>query len=424
MNHRINKRQETRERHKGMVCKSYLLKIDRSHLSKRILEQLNLLFLEAKWFINHAIANGVFDTDYKTTTVQVKVGDEYEDRVITILSSQMRQSLIDKLKADIRNLSVKKANGYKVGKLKFKGFVRSIPLKQYGVTYDICGKNHIRIQKISRKLRVRGLKQIPDGVEYANAFLIQDHGDYYLRVVTYQEPETVGTPCNASIGIDFGMKNQMTFSNGVSVQYRIPLTERLRKLYQKLSRTERNSKNRYKIRLKLQKEFYRINSKKADMKNKIVSYLRRHYDTVCYQDDDMHIWQRVWGRKVLDTAIGGIKGILDERIPTPVAVPPEVPTTQRCHSCGSIESIPLGQYQFVCSSCGNSIHRDVNAAINIEKEGLNQLPVERREAALNNQGRQACGEGASTLAMLEYLNRIPHVRARLLCEAGSLTALA
>ena len=424
MNQRVKTRQETRERHRGMICKSYLLKIDRSHLSKRILEQLNFMFLEARWFINHAIANGVFDTDYKTTTVQVKVGDEFEERQITVLSSQMRQALIDKLKQDVRNLSIMKSKGYKAGKLKFKRYVRSIPLKQFGVTYNICGKNHIKIQKIDRKLRVRGLKQIPDGVEYANAFLIQDHGDYYLRVITYQEPETIRTPCNASIGIDFGMKNQMTFSNGVSVQYRIPLTRRLRKLYQKLSRTEKNSKNRHRIRLKLQKEFYRINNRKRDIKNKIVSYLKNNYDTVCYQDDNVHLWQRVWGRKVLDTAIGGIKGILDERMPTSVAVPPDVLTTQRCHRCGNMEDIPLKQYVFSCSVCGLEIHRDVNAAINIEREGLNQLPVEHREAALSNQGRKACGEGASTLAMLEYLNGIPHVRARLLVEAGSLTALA
>ena len=94
MNRRVKTRQETRNRHKRMVCKSYLLKIDRSHLSKRIRNRLNLLFLEAKWFINHAIANGVFDTDYKTTTVRVKEGLNRlpVERREAALSNQGRQA--------------------------------------------------------------------------------------------------------------------------------------------------------------------------------------------------------------------------------------------------------------------------------------------------------------------------------------------
>ncbi|GEM_PF-5691461 len=46
-----------------------------------------------------------------------------------------------------------------------------IPLKQYGNTYKILDKNHIRIQGIKQKIRVRGLKQIPAGAD--------------LRVVTH-----------------------------------------------------------------------------------------------------------------------------------------------------------------------------------------------------------------------------------------------
>ncbi|MEW6409140.1 MAG: hypothetical protein AB1488_03390, partial [Nitrospirota bacterium] len=72
-------------------------------------------------------------------------------------------------------------------------------------------------------------------------------------------------------------------------------------------------------------------------------------------------------------------------------------------------------------------HRDLNAAITIKNEGLNQLPMEHREAILSRRvgtGRYACGDEASTLAMLGYLNSIPYVRASLLYEAGSLTALA
>ena len=440
-----------------MVCKTYTLKIDKSHLSKRMQSDLRQLFLEAKWFTNYAIADGVFDVDYKTRTVKIKAGNEFQGRKITILSSQMRQAIVERLKQNIKALHTKKNNGYKVGKLKFKRFVHAVPLKQSGVTYRISGKNHIVIQNIPKKIRVQGLKQIPDGVEYGSALFIYHHGDYYIKIVTYKtityktityaEPQPIqGEEKIKSIGIDLGIKNQMTFSNGVSIQYQISLTKRLRRLYQKLSRTQKGSNNRFKTQIKIQKEFYRLTCKKDDIKNKIVSHLKKHYDIVCFQDDAVQSWQRLWGSKILDTAIGGIKDILRERISTPMAVPPWISTTERCHRCGNIRNVSKDVY--VCPICGLNIHRDVNAAINIEYEGLrqrlsqiinqiinqrinkgiSQLPVEHREAALLRQllrqGRKACGEESSTLSMLGCLNSIPHVKASLLYEPGSLTALA
>lgn len=421
MNQRAYARQQTKERHKRMQCKSYLLKVDSSHLIKSTAEHLRLLFLEAKWLSNYAIANDPFATDYKIKTVDIKVGDIFEQRNLKCVSAQMKQGLIDKIKEDIYNLAKKKNNGGRVGKLRFKCHIRTIPLKQFGNTYKIVGKNHIRIQNIKQKLRVRGLKQIPPNAEYANAFFMQDHGDYYIRVVTYHLPEERKENKNKAIGIDLGMRNQLVFSNGVSVKYRVPITSRIRRIYQRLSKTEKSSNNRYKTRLKLQKEFYRLSSIKSDIKNKVVSYLKRNYQIVCYQDDDIKAWQRIWGRKVLDTAIGGIKDILQERISTPVEVPRDFPSTNLCQ-CGSFNFIPLDSDMFICSSCGFRMHRDVKAANSILLEGLNQLPMEHREAILER-GRQACGDETST-RMMEYLNKIPYLRASLLYEPGSLTALA
>jgi len=100
-----------------------------------------------------------------------------------------------------------------------------------------------------------------------------------------------------------------------------------------------------------------------------------------------------------------------------------IASTKKCIRCGRINIISLGSDLYSCE-CGYLLHRDIHAARNILFEGLNQLPTERREAALQYAERKACGEESSTLSMLEYLNSIPHVRARLLVETGSLSALA
>ncbi|MFN3481301.1 MAG: transposase, partial [Thermodesulfovibrionales bacterium] len=165
-----------------------------------------------------------------------------------------------------------------------------------------------------------------------------------------------------AIGADLGIRHQVTFSNGVSIRYSVPITDRLRRLYQQFSRTKKDSKNRSRIRLKIQKEFYRLTNTKTDIKNKIVSYLKRHYQIVCYQDDDIETWQRIWGSKILSTSIGGIKDMLKGRISTPVEVERGYPSTYLC-LCGSMNIISLNEEVYRCKDCGLTMHRDVKAAI-------------------------------------------------------------
>ncbi len=47
------------------------------------------------------------------------------------------------------------------------------------------------------------------------------------------------------------------------------------------------------------------------------------------------------------------------------------PSTKTCSCCGNIvKSIPLSQRTYFCDVCGNTLDRDINAAINIKNEGL------------------------------------------------------
>ncbi|MBK04103.1 MAG: transposase, partial [Deltaproteobacteria bacterium] len=88
-------RKTTVERRKSQVCHTYELKIDTSRFSKKTTQHFNQLFLEAKWFRNAVIASETpFRFDDKVKSVQVKVGKQFEDRKLTVLSSQMKQALL------------------------------------------------------------------------------------------------------------------------------------------------------------------------------------------------------------------------------------------------------------------------------------------------------------------------------------------
>jgi putative transposase len=404
----------TREKRKSQTCKAYHVKLDSSHLSRATREHLVLLFLEAKWLYNYLISQGSPDgLNYKEVQeVPVKVKDHFESRRIAYLSSQMKQSIISRTLDNMRGLGRLEANGYKTGRLRFKSEVKSIPLKQYGNTYRILDEKHVAIQGIKQRLRVRGLRQLPHGVDIANGALMRRSGDYYLSITTYEGSKSLERGNNLCLGIDFGLGKQLTLSNGIEVQYSIPIDEGLRRLQRRLSRQKPHSKNSEKTRTKLDRKYSKSSNTKKDIRNRIVSHLKETHGVVCYQDENLRAWQRIWGRKMLCTSIGGIISTLQRKVRTPVEVDRFYPSTKTCSVCGNTQDMRLGERVYVCRRCGAVIGRDLNSSINIRDEGLRRIGMVRAEST-------PAEIKAATLACLEILNSIPHVRASLVHEPGS-----
>jgi putative transposase len=132
----------TKARRKRQRCRVFEVKLDNSHLNEHTKAQLQRLFLEAKWLYNHILSQPtVFDIDYKLAAVPVKVKDNFELRKLRHLSSHMKQSLIRRTIDNIKGLARLKDKGHKIGRLNYKSYVKSIPLKQYGNTYKIMNDN-------------------------------------------------------------------------------------------------------------------------------------------------------------------------------------------------------------------------------------------------------------------------------------------
>lgn len=231
---------ETKERRSNMDCRVFSVKIQENRLSKSKLEKLKRCFLEAKWLYNAVVASGTLTLE-NTSTVQVKVKDTFETRELATLSAQMRQSVVDSAKTNIFNLSKAKKKGLKVGKLKFKKECNEIDLKQFGHTYAIKGKNKIRIEKIG-VLVVNGLEQVDlDEVEFANAKLIQKPSGFYIHLTVYTNKQSKSETEKEILGLDMGIKDQLTFSNGVKVNFYLEESEQLKGLARKLSRQVKGS---------------------------------------------------------------------------------------------------------------------------------------------------------------------------------------
>jgi putative transposase len=306
----------TKEKRKTQDVIVLKLKIDKDKLNNKSIKTLNTMFLESKWLYNYILDkefnNDIFKFDYKTNYANVYVKDHYEKRKINYLSAQMKQDLLKRTKNNISGLHELKENGFKIGKLKFKKEINSIPLRQFGKgkTYNIINNNYIKIQRIKQPLKVNGfyetftddenikhkeLKYDLNALDFGNAMLIHKNNNYYIYITAYTEKEE--TDNNRIIGIDTGIKTQLTLSNGLKLEYNIPKSKREIRLQRGLSRkakyveganskkklSREQSNNYYKNKNRLNREQQKRNNKKRDVKNKIVHYLTSNYKIIITQ---------------------------------------------------------------------------------------------------------------------------------------------
>jgi len=404
---------ETKERRKSLSPTTYQLKIQ--NLSKIGEENLNIVLLEAKWLYNWFIAdiNRVNIPTKDIKEIEIKVKEKLEKREIKLLGSHLKQAIQERVKDNLKVLKGLKNKGYKIGKLKFKKFISSIKLKQYKCSFDIDFKrNRVRIQGLGW-FRVLGLHQVPQNSEIANAQLIKKPSGYYIYLTCYvKKKHFERDKVRDAVGIDFGIANKVILSNGLSIDFEVKESKRLKKLQKELTRKRRGSKNREKLLKKIQREYERLTNIRRDIHNKLLALLR-HYGAVVYQDDNIKAWHEGWfGSQVQHAGIGTLKARLRNNLAT-IPVKRFEPTTQECCVCGRKQKLKLSDRLYVCPGCGNTINRDLNSAVNILKKGL--------DLSLN----QVVGADHPELTPVErelvakILGSNPYIKATSLVEAGS-----
>jgi transposase len=377
--------QQTREKRKSQICKVYELKFDKSKLSKEKLNFLNMLFVEAKWLYNYQLAsNNIFEFSDKIKEVEVLNKDkQIEKKELKYLSSQMKQSLIKRIKQNIINLSKSKKKGNIIGRLKFKSRINSIPLKQFKHTYDIINNKTIRLQGFKKHFKILGFNQTPINTEFANATLVRKCNNYYLKITCFlPKKEKVKTYKN--IGLDFGIKDNIVDSKGNKYNFQFLETDKLKKASRKLQKAKLGSNNRYKLKNKLAKEYEKIFNKKKDAKNKFISKLVNENDVICIQDEQIHNWAKSkmkgFGRRIQFGIMGGIIFDLKKKSET-VVIDKFFPSTKLCPSCGALNKHNLEERIYNCE-CGYSQDRDIHSAKNILNQGLKQISMEYRNTML------------------------------------------
>ena len=147
------------------------MKIQENKLNKEQLEQLKMMFVEAKWLKNAILQwsrenpeNRISQYDTKKKTVVHKDKDMNDVEVeLKYLPAQAKQCVQAEMIASLKTMKALEKKGLqKGGKLKFVKRVKSLNLKQYGISHKIISSKRIRIAGVKGTILLNGLDQFVD----------------------------------------------------------------------------------------------------------------------------------------------------------------------------------------------------------------------------------------------------------------------
>ena len=404
---RRDSRQATIERHASMELVHRRVKIDPRHNSKQKLRDLREAGQQLNYLHNFLLELGNtgmtyaglarLDLSFKLTIA--KCGDHYENRALDKLTRHAKDEERKRHLANIKTLAAHKANGEKVGRIRYTSGPRSIPLKEYGRDYkfvpDANGKDnkkYIRLAKIGT-YRVTGGKNIPDDMEFANAVIVYDALGTYIDITGYRpagtkvrERKVRRVKHHIDVipfgGIDANVYQQIFTSEGEVHGAVVRVPRAVRRAARDYSKSKEYAKRHNcrasrKKRAVLKRAYERRSNHLTDAARKEVSRLLDRYEILFFQGDDASAWMssnRSWARELDSNIVRQVLSMLREQRGAHDIGQFE-PSTKACGVCGHVEldGIRPGVDSWVCPVCGARLDRQWNAAWVIRLVGVCQL---------------------------------------------------
>ena len=241
------------------------------------------------------------------------------------------------------------------------------------------GKGFVFIPKIGemRWVKHRPLKGKPESITIS-----QDGDRWYCSVLCEYEIKEQEKKTENVVGIDIGLKEFCTLSNGIVInnpKYLKKYEEMLIKEQKKLSKKQKGSKNRFKQRMKVRKIHTKIKNVRGDFLHKTTSNMIAKYDGIVLEDLNVKgmMKNHCLAKSIADVSWSEFKRQLKYKAMWNskhfVLIGRFEPTSKTCSNCGYIQDMPLSKRQYNCPYCGMSLDRDLNASINICRLGQSRI---------------------------------------------------
>ncbi len=243
----------------------------------------------------------------------------------------------------------------------------------------VCQQRQIKASnRLKRKFgRINLAERLRFSGKILGATVSTTAGHWYMSIqVEVQQTKTENT--GPILGVDVGVKELAIVSDGRRYENQRPLTAHLRKLKRlnrQASKKQPGSKNRAKANLKVARLHEEIACIREDGHHKLTTAIARTCRAVGLED--LHVKGMLKNRKLAramaDAGLGQLRTFFAQKMAgvngKAVFVDRFYPSTKTCSGCGQVKKrMPLKYRTFICLHCGLTIDRDLNAAINLERE--------------------------------------------------------
>ena len=279
-----------------------------------------------------------------------------------------------------------KGNGYP--RFRAKGVHESFRTNNTLNTYKNKKYESIRIDLKKRiitlpklkEVKFRGFRTTKEIVgKIKSATISKDANKYFVSVLVEVPFIKYSLKPTSIVGLDLGIKDFIVTSNGEKLKNEVKINEkRLKGLQKWLSRCKAGSKNRYKVKLKIQRLYLKIRNARKHMIYKLANKIIKENAIVVIENLDVKSMYQVHkiAKHLKNVPISEFIRILKYKSnwlgKKVIEINKYYPSSQSCNRCGfkNEEVKNLSVRKWTCPRCGIIHDRDINASINIMFEGL------------------------------------------------------
>lgn len=321
------------------------------------------------------------------------------------IHSQSKQNVCDRVHKAFANFfrRVKDKSCKKKGFPRFKSRVNSLTFPQSG--FKLISDKRIKLSKIGNVPIV--LHRVPKGKIKTLTIKVNKVDQCFAVFSCEIDTKKIEHTSKKMIGIDVGIENFATLSNGETIanpRLLIQSEKRLKRLHRRLSKKKKGSKNRRKARFRVARQYLNITNQRNDFLHKLSRSLTLRYGIIAVEELNIkNMVKTHWlAKSINDASWGAFISMLSYKAVTSGGQVLKNPKTKgsshRCSSCGEYIDMPLSRRKFSCK-CGNVLHRDHNSALNHIQDtaGLAEISKPVDDCVRPSFGKAVICEAGTTL---------------------------
>ena len=251
--------------------------------------------------------------------------------------------------------------------------------KKYETIRVDFNKRIITLPKL-KEVKFRGYRTTKEIVgKIKSATISKDANKYFVSILVEVPFIKYSINPTSIVGLDLGIKDFIVTSNGEKLKNEVKVNEkRLKGLQRWLSRCKPGSKNRYKVKLKIQRLYLKIRNARKHMIYKLANNILKENDIVSIENLDVKSMYQVHkiAKHLKNLPISEFIRVLKYKSnwlgKKVIEINKYYPSSQCCNRCDykNEEVKDLSVRKWTCPRCGLIHDRDINASINIMFEGL------------------------------------------------------